>query len=121
VTDALSGKKILVVEDEPLVALLVVDILQEAGCNVVGPAYNVSSALKLFETDSPDAAVLDINLGNDQTSGPIADVLERAGVPFIYVTGYGTAALRTQDRHKPRVDKPFEKHNLLRTLSTCFR
>jgi DNA-binding NtrC family response regulator len=118
--DALPGKKILVVEDEPLVALLVVDILQEAGCTVVGPAYDVSTALRLFEHDSPDGAVLDINLGRDQTSAPIADVLERAGIPFIYATGYGAAALRVKDRHKPRVDKPFDKQNLLRTLRACF-
>jgi DNA-binding NtrC family response regulator len=120
VMDALPGKKILVVEDEPLVALLVVDILQEAGCTVVGPAYDVSTALRLFEHDSPDGAVLDINLGRDQTSAPIADVLERAGIPFIYATGYGAAALRVKDRHKPRVDKPFDKQNLLRTLRACF-
>lgn len=119
--DTLPGKKILVVEDEPLVALLVADILQEAGCIVVGPAYDVNSALRLFENASPDAAVLDINLGNNQTSAPVADVLERAGIPFIYVTGYGASALRTQDRQKPRVDKPFEKSNLLRTLNACFR
>ncbi|WP_334149354.1 response regulator [Hyphomicrobium sp.] len=118
--DALPGKKILVVEDEPLVALLVADILQEAGCTVVGPAYDVSTALRFFEYDSPDAAVLDINLGNDQTSAPVADVLERAGIPFIYATGYGAAALRLKDRHKPRIDKPFDKQTLLRTLSACF-
>lgn len=118
--DALPGKKILVVEDEPLVALLVADILQEAGCTVVGPAYDVNTALRFFEYDSPDAAVLDINLGNDQTSAPVADVLERAGIPFIYATGYGAAALRLKDRHKPRIDKPFDKQTLLRTLSACF-
>lgn len=118
-TNVLTGKKILVVEDEPLVALLVADFLEEAGCIVVGPAYDVSSALRLFETDGPDAAVLDINLGKEQTSAPVADVLEQAGVPFIYATGYGEAALRRQDRHKPRIDKPFDKLSLLQTLSAC--
>ncbi len=117
---ALPGKKVLVVEDEPLVALLVVDMLQDAGCIVVGPAYDVSTALELFEQDSPDAAVLDINLGKDQTSAPVADALESAGIPFIYATGYGTAALRTKDKHKPRIDKPFDKQILLRALRACF-
>lgn len=118
--NALPGKKILVVEDEPLVALLVADILQEAGCTVVGPAYDVRTALRLFDHDIPDAAVLDINLGRDETSAPVADALERAGVPFIYATGYGAAALRVKDRHKPRIDKPFDKQSLLRMLSACF-
>lgn len=118
--NALPGKKILVVEDEPLVALLVADILHDAGCIVLGPAYDVSSALKLFEDNFPDAAVLDINLGGDQTSAPVADALERAGIPFVYATGYGAAKLRVKDKHKPRINKPFDKQNLLRTLSDCF-
>ncbi|MBN8913004.1 MAG: response regulator [Rhizobiales bacterium] len=117
---ALPGKKILVVEDEPLVALLLADYLQEAGCTVVGPAYDVTTALRLFDHESPDAAVLDINLGRAETSAPVADVLERAGIPFIYATGYGAAALRMKDKHKPRIDKPFDKQNLLRMLSACF-
>lgn len=117
--EALPGKKILVVEDEPLVALLVADMLQDVGCIVIGPAYDVSSALKLFEQDAPDAAILDINLGQDQTSAPVADALERAGIPFIYATGYGANALRSKDRHMPRIGKPFDRHDLLRALSAC--
>jgi CheY-like chemotaxis protein len=118
-TGVLGGKKVLVVEDEPLVALLVADFLEEAGCIVVGPAYDLNSALTLFEAERPDAAVLDINLGTEQTSAPIADLLEQASIPFVYATGYGAAALRTRDRDRPRIDKPFDKHNLWRILSVC--
>jgi CheY-like chemotaxis protein len=118
--EPLPGKKILVVEDEPLVALLVTGILEDAGCIVVGPAYDVRSALTLFAREIPDAAVLDINLGGNETSAPVADALEGAGIPFIYATGYGAAALRGKDRHKLRIDKPFDEKNLLRTLCACF-
>src|SRR5690606_19560719 len=114
-----DGKKVLVVEDEPLVALLVAEFLEEAGCIVVGPAYNINSALTLFEVERPDAAVLDINLGRQQTSAPIADVLEQARIPFVYATASGAAALREQDRHRPRIAQPFAKHNLWRVLSVC--
>jgi len=119
VTRTLAGKRVLVVEDEPLVALLVTDILEEAGCVVVGPAYDVATAMSLLEADPPDVAVLDINLGKNQTSAPVADELDRAGVPFMYATGYGESALRQQDRNKPRIDKPFEKQTLWRALGLC--
>ena len=116
----LQGKRILVVEDEPLVALLVAGMLEDGGDILVGPAYDVRSALALFEREAPDAAVLDINLGGNETSAPVADALEGAGIPFIYATGYGAAALRGKDRHKLRIDKPFDQNNLLRTLCACF-
>lgn len=115
----LSGKKILVVEDEPLVALMVADMLRDAGCIVVGPAYDVATALTFFEAEQPDAAVLDINLGRNETSAAVADALDNAGVPFIYATGYGDSALRKQDKGRLRVDKPFEMQTLFRSLNLC--
>jgi CheY-like chemotaxis protein len=119
VTSSLFGKRVLVVEDEPLVALLMSDLLQEAGCVVLGPAYDVATALQLLEVHSPDAAVLDINLGKNQTSAPIADKLEQTGVPFMFATGYGESALRKQDLSRPRIDKPFDKQRLWRMLGLC--
>jgi CheY-like chemotaxis protein len=115
----LQGKKILVVEDEPLVALMVAEMLRDAGCIVIGPAYDVATALTYFQTEQPDAAVLDFNLGRNGTSAPVADALASAGVPFIYATGYGESALRKQDRSRLRIDKPFEQHLLFRNLALC--
>lgn len=119
-TALLANKRVLVVEDEPLLALFVAELLEEAGCHVLGPAYDVSSALDLVRANTPDAAVLDVNLGKNQTSAPIADELVKSGVPFIFATGYGEGALRPQDRSRPRIGKPFDRLLLLRTLSTCF-
>lgn len=84
----LAGRRVLLVEDEPLVALDMAGTLADCGCEVVGPADSLAEALRLAEAaDGLDAAVLDINL-NGETSFPVADLLAAKGVPFIYATGY---------------------------------
>lgn len=101
--------RVLVLEDEPLIAMLVVDILTDAGYSVVGPAHDVEQANALINAQHIDIAVLDINLGPGVTSAPIADCLEQRGIPFILGTGYGDAALRPADRGRPRLSKPYNE------------
>jgi CheY-like chemotaxis protein len=84
---ALPGSRILVVEDEFLISLLIEDILQEHGCDVVGPAATVEHAMRLTGDSGFDAALLDVNLG-DETVYPVADALVEAGVPFVFVTAF---------------------------------
>ena len=84
----LAGKRILVVEDEALVAMLLEDILADFGCEVVGPAMRLDEGLELARMNGLDAAILDINLGGER-SYPIADILDAKRVPLIFVTGYG--------------------------------
>lgn len=103
----LNGKRVLVLKDEPLIAMFLVDTLEEAGCAVVGPAYNVAQALDLMAKHDIDAAILDVNLGAGATSAPVADALSSRGMPFVFATGYGEQALRKIDREKPRLDKPY--------------
>lgn len=86
--DSLSGLRVLVVEDEVLVAWLLQDMLAGFGCAVVGPAARVNEALAMIEAGGIDAAVLDINL-NGQKSYPVADALAAGGIPFVFSTGYG--------------------------------
>ncbi|MBL8846222.1 MAG: response regulator [Hyphomicrobium zavarzinii] len=117
--DPLNGKRILVVEDEPLIAIVLADILQDAGCIVVGPAYDTRQALECISLNSIDAAVLDVNLGSGQTSAPVADVLNERDIPYIFATGYGASALRFEDRDKLRVDKPYDAHKICETLRKC--
>ncbi|MBU8539162.1 HWE histidine kinase domain-containing protein [Falsiroseomonas tokyonensis] len=85
----LARRRILLVEDEPLVALDLEETLRELGCEVVGPAATLTEGLRLAETEAPrlDAAMLDVNLGG-QAAFPLADLLLRHGVPVIFATGY---------------------------------
>jgi CheY-like chemotaxis protein len=87
----LQGKRVLVVEDEALLALFLEDMLGDAGVEVVGPAGTLEAGLELAEAEALDAAVLDINL-NGLRSFPIADRLHARGVPYVFATGYATEA-----------------------------
>ena len=113
----LQGRRILVVEDEALVAMLVEDALLDAGCSVVGPVATVAEALALLEQgEMPEAAVLDLNLAGE-TSTPVADALTRRGVPFVVATGYGAAGLPPEHRDVPVLAKPYDPAELTATLA----
>jgi len=103
----LTGRRVLVVEDEALVAMLVEDALLDAGAAVLGPAATVSEALLLLEQERPDVAVLDLNLAGE-TSTPVADVLAKRGVPFVVATGYGAEGLPPSHAHVPVLAKPYD-------------
>ncbi len=91
-TNGLSGRRILVVEDEVIVAWALEDMLAEMGCAIVGPAARVNQALAMIDDESIDAVVLDLNL-NGQMSYPVADVLASRGVPFVFLTGYHKSSI----------------------------
>ena len=88
----LTGKRVLVVEDEYLIALEVENALLDAGCVVVGPFASVRDALDALKVEKVDAALLDVNVGIEMVF-PVAHLLEKAGTPFLFVTGYGQAIL----------------------------
>jgi len=110
------GRRILVVEDEALVAMLVEDALVEAGYEVIGPARSVAQAMKLLEGETPAAAVLDLNLAGE-TSTPVADALARRGVPFVVATGYGVAGVPAAHRAAPVLPKPYDPADLTATIA----
>jgi CheY-like chemotaxis protein len=113
---ALVGRRVLVVEDEMMIAMLVEDMLAELGCSVVGPAHALDAALDLARTElGLDAALLDVNLGG-QSVFAVADTLRAKGVPAIFSTGYGDAGLRDVDRGSPVLQKPFRAGDLARAL-----
>jgi CheY-like chemotaxis protein len=116
-TPTLAGRRILVVEDEMMIAMLVEDMLSELGCSVVGPAHALDTALDLVRTEGGlDAALLDVNLGG-QPVFAVADALRAKGVPAIFSTGYGDAGLRDVDRGSPVLQKPFRAGDLARALN----
>jgi CheY-like chemotaxis protein len=113
------GRRVLVVEDEMMIAMLVEDMLAELGCAVVGPAHALDAALDLARTeDGLDAALLDVNLAG-QPVFAVADALREKGVPAIFSTGYGDAGLRDVDRGAPVLQKPFRAGDLARALTAA--
>jgi CheY-like chemotaxis protein len=114
-TDKLDGLRVLVVEDEMMVSMLIEDMLTDLGCTIVGPASRLDEALQLARTVELDCAVLDVNLGG-QPIFPLADLLREKGAPFAFATGYGDAGLRDVDRGSPVLQKPFREADLARVL-----
>lgn len=115
--EGLRGRRVLVVEDEMLVAMEFESLLQRQGCAVVGPASTVDRALALLDHDQPDAALLDLNL-NGEPATAVAVALRTRGVPFVLVTGYGEAQSSEPElQGAPRVDKPVDHYALMRALA----
>jgi CheY-like chemotaxis protein len=113
---SLSGRRVLVVEDEMLVSMLLEDMLGDLGCEVLGPATKIDDALALAEGEDIDFAILDVNL-NGTESYPVADALAARGVPFMFATGYGGEGLRESYRHVPVMPKPFQQRDVEKLLS----
>lgn len=106
-----DGLVILVVEDETMVSFLIEDMLNELGCKAVWLAGNVREALALLEQQTPDAAVLDVNLGGEYAY-PIAARLTQGTVPFIFATGYGRSGIPGEWAARPVLQKPFSRDML---------
>ena len=113
---ALHGLRVLVVEDEYMVASLIADYLANLGCEVIGPVRSSGRALEVIAQEHPDAAVLDINL-NPGTSAPVARALEHEGLPFLYMTGYeDLTMLPAELRDHPILRKPMSQRMFSRAM-----
>ncbi len=111
------GRRVLVVEDEALVAMMIQEFLTEYGHSVVGPVGRAAEALMAAKETEYDAAILDINLG-DGMAYPVADILSARGVPFVFVTGYEADTVDDRFRHVPVLQKPIERQALQRLFAT---
>ena len=109
--DSLTGKRVLVVEDEYFIASDLKRALTTEGAIVVGPVGSLAAGLSLAE-EPIDAAVLDVNL-NEAMSFPIADKLRSRGVPYMFLTGYDGWSLPAQYRDAARLAKPFPPQNVV--------
>jgi CheY-like chemotaxis protein len=111
--DPLSGLRLLVVEDEALVAMQLEDMLDELGCVVVDVAGTVSRGVALAGDAGLrlDGAILDVNLGGEQVY-PVAERLAERGVPFVFCTGYGLAGISGEFAHVPTLSKPYSQRQL---------
>ena len=114
-TDALEGVRVLVVEDEYFVAILIEEMLESVGCVVMGPIPRLPEALDAVDREDYDVAVLDVNLAGERID-PVADALSERNVPFLFVTGYGASALPGEYTERPLLHKPFRMAELLGAL-----
>jgi len=116
----LSGLRVLLVEDEAMVAMLIEDMLCDLGCVVSGVAGTLSRGMALASDESftIDGAILDINLGGEKVY-PVALALAARHVPFIFSTGYGGVGVDQAFAHVPILAKPYDQHALEQTLITA--
>jgi CheY-like chemotaxis protein len=114
---ASSKRRILVVEDEMLIGMLLEDMLTDMGHEVAAVVPRLKDALAAVERESFDLAVLDVHL-HGESAFPVADALIAKGVPFIFATGYGERGLPENYRGRPVLQKPFARDDLDRLLRT---
>ena len=115
----LAGLRILIVEDEFLLAMELEMLLQQRGCLVLGPVSSVGQALTMLRGEQPDVALLDVNLKGERAT-PVAAALQARGVPFVLITGYSGVQLGEPElRAAPRIDKPVNCRALKRAVASA--
>ena len=113
---SLRGHRILVVEDEYMIAHEIADELMKAGADTLGPVARISDALRLIESEEPiDAALLDVNLGGVAV-WPVVDALLARNVPIVLATGYDAGAIPMAYAHLPRCEKPTTASDVTKAL-----
>ncbi len=118
IAEPLQGLRVLVVEDETLVAMLIEEYLADFGCVVAGSVRRVAKGLQVLKDLEVDAAVLDLNVAGESVS-PIADVLGQRNVPFIFASGYGIKGVEERWAGRPVLQKPFSAKELHAALLAC--
>ena len=113
--DPLAGRRILVVEDETLIAMEIEGALTSLGCEIVGPVAKLERALQIARDETFDAAILDVNIRGGRTF-PVAEVLLARGVPFVLASGYGDWALPEALQGYPRLTKPFRSDDVINAV-----
>jgi CheY-like chemotaxis protein len=113
---AVSERRILIVEDNVLIAMEMEYIVGDCGCAVVGPVSNVASGLEAVRQTEIDGAVLDVNLGSERV-WPVAELLDDRGIPFVLTTGYDSSEVPARFADKPLLQKPVAVSDLRQALA----
>lgn len=115
---AMPPKRVLVVEDELMIRMLLEDMLSELGYTVAAEAARLDEALEAAKSADFDLAILDVNL-DGQPISPVVDALVARGTPFVFATGYGERGLPERYRDRPTLKKPFQMEGLQRMLQNA--
>jgi CheY-like chemotaxis protein len=115
-TAGLAGRRVLIVEDSPVVGPFTADLLEELGCVVVGPAPNMAAARELIDSERFDAALMDIHIRGERVF-PLCDALAAKGVPFVLTSGYADWHMPEKWRDRPRLQKPYRLEEVEEILS----
>jgi CheY-like chemotaxis protein len=118
--EELAGARVLVVEDELLIAAMIAELLEEIGCVVLGPVARLEDAVKAASEGAIDGAVLDVNLAGEAVF-PVADALAGREIPFLFLTGYGAESLPASHGRRPTLRKPVRPDELLEALGGVIR
>lgn len=107
----LQGKKVLIVEDQFMIADELQAMIERLGGRVLGPVSSVAAAMAILSRDMPQIALLDVNLGVENVY-PVAMTLQAASVPFVFTTGYDANVIDARFRHVPHLEKPIHEQSL---------
>lgn len=112
-----TKRRILVVEDETMIAMYIEDMLDRLGCDIEGPVSKLEDAVRLAREGAFDAAILDVTIRGGQVF-PVAEILKERGIPFVLASGYGEWALPEAFRGNTRLQKPFTSAEFEAALHT---
>ncbi len=112
----LTGKRVLIIEDEPIISMLLEDIVDDLGMTVSGCGATLAEASELARVSDCDAAIFDINL-HGQMSYPAAEILALRGVPLVFVTGYARDRIPPLLAKVPVLPKPYQAHQIAAALA----
>ena len=113
--DPIKAARILVVEDEYLIRMLLEDMLADLGYDIAAAVGTIPEACAFAETGAFELAILDVNVDGKEIY-PVADILAKRGLPFVFVSGYGEGSLAERYRGRPSLQKPFQAEQLKSTL-----
>jgi CheY-like chemotaxis protein len=113
-----AGKRVLVVEDEPMIRMLLQDMLVDLGHTLAGEAGRIEEAVALARQGEFDVAILDVNL-NGQPISPVVEILVERGLPFVFATGYGQRGVPEPYRQTPTLQKPFQLDALAQAIQAA--
>ena len=115
----LKGRRILVVEDSPVVGPFTADLLAELGCEVVGPAPNLAVARELVDSQAFDAALMDVHIRGERVF-PLSEMLDAKDIPFILTSGYADWQIPEKLEDRPRLQKPYTMDQIENALASLF-